>query len=148
MAAHHSWGNENGAGANSSPAPSLTFEIYPPKRLEGKPPALWEYFDYLVLSGGFLRANTVKTPPWVLKLPASPKAPSAPRPAVGSSAPMPAATPIPAQPPMPESTATYCWPSGPLYVIGLPMMPDGVLYCHRVLPVFWSSPLSQPSMVP
>src|SRR3954468_14352711 len=63
---------------------------------------------------GFLRAKTVSTPPWVLKLPASPNAPSAPRPAVGSSAPIPAATPMPAQPPMPDSTATYCWPSGPL----------------------------------
>src|SRR5215216_3551937 len=67
-----------------------------------------------LLTGGFFRAKTVSTPPWVLKLPASPNAPSAPRPAVGSSAPIPAATPIPAQPPMPESTATYCWPSGPL----------------------------------
>src|SRR5215218_11350204 len=87
-----------------------------------------ETTDYILPGLIFLSANTVSTPPWLLKLPASPNAPSAPRPAVGSSAPMPAATPIPAQPPMPESTATYCCPSGPLYVIGLPMMPDGVLY--------------------
>src|SRR5581483_5683280 len=80
--------------------------------------------------------TTVSTPPCVENEPASPNAPSAPRPAVGSSAPIPAATPMPAQPPIPESTATYCLPSGPTYVIGLPMIPDGVLYSHKSFPVF------------
>src|SRR5215470_17714300 len=58
-------------------------------------------------------ANTVSTPPWLLKLATSPNAPSAPRPAVGSSAPISAATPMPDQPPIPDSTATYCLLSGP-----------------------------------
>src|SRR5579863_1843687 len=104
--------------------------------------------DYWPAAPALSIANTVSTPPCVVKLPASPNAPRAPSPAVGSSAPMPAATPIPAQPPIPESTATYCRPSGPTYVIGLPMMPDGVLYLHRSLPVFASTAFSQPSIVP
>jgi DNA-binding NarL/FixJ family response regulator len=33
-------------------------------------------------------------------------------------------------------------------LLALPMIPEGVLYCHSVLPLFWSSALSQPSMVP
>src|SRR5512140_1379836 len=94
------------------------------------------------------RPNTVSTPPWVLNLSASPKAPSAPRPAVGSSLLIPAATPIPAQPPMPERTATYCLPLGPRKLIGLPMIPEGVLNLHSSLPDDASTALSQPSMVP
>src|SRR5436190_23448293 len=92
--------------------------------------------------------NTVSTPPWLLKLATSPNAPSAPSPAVGSSAPMLAATPMPDHPPMPESTATYCFPSGPTYVIGLPMIPDGVLNFHNASPVLALTAFSQPSMVP
>src|SRR6266404_191837 len=76
------------------------------------------------------------------------KAPIAPSAAVGSSGPMPSATPAPAQPPTPESTATYCLPSGPRYVIGLPMIPEGVLNFHSSVPVVASTALIQPSIVP
>src|SRR3989442_1312068 len=48
---------------------------------------------------------------------------------------MPRATPMPAQPPIPERTAMYCLPSGPVYVIGLPIMPDGHLKRHSSQPV-------------
>src|SRR3954464_1219138 len=96
----------------------------------------------------WLSPKTVSTPPWVLNLSASPKAPSAPRPAVGSSLLIPAATPMPAQPPIPDRTATYCLPSGPRYVIGLPMIPEGVLNLQSSLPDCASTALSQPSMVP
>src|SRR3954452_2770106 len=102
------------------------------------------YFDATF----WFRPNTVSTPPCVLNLSASPNAPRAPRPAVGSSLLIPAATPIPAHPPIPERTATYCLPSGPRYVIGLPMIPDGVLNLQSSLPVFPSTALSQPSIVP
>src|SRR5207248_2368390 len=84
----------------------------------------------------WLRPKTVSTPPCVLNLSASPKAPRAPRPAVGSSL------------LIPESTATYCLPSGPRYVIGLPMIPDGVLNRQSSLPEVASTAFSQPSMVP
>src|SRR2546430_9569894 len=67
---------------------------------------------------------------------------------VGSSGPMPSATPAPAQPPTPESTARYCLPSGPRYVIGLPMIPEGVLNFHSSVPVVASTALIQPSIVP
>src|SRR5262245_32733272 len=93
-------------------------------------------------------ANTVRTPPWLLKFETSPNAPSAPRPAVGSSAPISAATPMPDHPPMPDRTATYCLLSGPMYVIGLPMIPDGVLNFHSGSPVFAFTALIQPSIVP
>ena len=61
---------------------------------------------------------------------------------------MPSAMPAPAQPPTPESTATYCLPSGPRYVIGFPMMPDGHLNFQSSVPVVASTALSQPSIVP
>src|SRR6186997_2875322 len=80
-------------------------------------------------------ANTVSTPPWLLKLPTSANAPIAPSAAVGSSPPMSPATPIPDHPPIPDNTAIYCLPSGPVYVIGLPMMPEGVLNFHKTSPV-------------
>src|SRR5207248_1472686 len=96
----------------------------------------------------WLRPKTVSTPPCVLNLSASPKAPRAPRPAVGSSLLIPAATPMPAQPPIPERTATYCLPSGPRNVIGLPMIPEGVLNFQSSLPVDASTAFSQPSIVP
>src|SRR5439155_12259698 len=92
--------------------------------------------------------NTSSVPPALLMLMSSPKAPIAPSAAVGSSGPMPSATPAPAQPPTPESTATYCLPSGPRYVIGLPMIPEGVLNFHSSVPVVASTALSQPSIVP
>src|SRR5881628_1892075 len=57
----------------------------------------------------------------------------APRPAVGFLGAHAQGDADPAQPPIPESTATYCLPSGPLYVIGLPMMPDGHLKRHSSL---------------
>ena len=44
--------------------------------------------------------------------------------AVGSPGSRSPATMAPAHPPTPDSTATYCLPSGPLYVIGWPMIPE------------------------
>src|SRR4051794_21161935 len=52
-------------------APSLTSVMYPRKRPEGKPRPFRSPAYFMV---GFLRAKTVSTPPWVLKLPASPNA--------------------------------------------------------------------------
>src|SRR5207248_7034504 len=54
----------------------------------------------------------------------------------------------PGHPPTPERIATYCFPSGPRYVTGCPMIPEPVLNCQRILPVRASAALNQPSIVP
>src|SRR5207249_8906484 len=51
-------------------------------------------------------------------------------------------------PPMPAYTATYCLPSGPVYVIGHPTTPDPTLNFQSTLPLRMSATLNQPSSVP
>src|SRR5437773_807377 len=51
-------------------------------------------------------------------------------------------------PPMPAYTATYCLPSGPVNVIGLPTTPDPTLNLHSARPLLASTALNQPSSVP
>src|SRR5579885_2312687 len=75
-------------------------------------------------------------------------APTTPRAAVGSSAEMSGKAVAPIHPPSPEYTATYCLPSGPTNVIGLPTIPEPVLNCQSTLPVRASTARNQPSMVP
>lgn len=43
----------------------------------------------------------------------------------------------------PERIATYCFPSGPRYVTGWPMIPEPVLNCQRIFPVRASAALNQ-----
>src|SRR5437868_14175083 len=57
-------------------------------------------------------------------------------------------TTAPAQPPTPERIATYCLPSGPLYVTGWPMIPEPVLNFHSSCPETASIALNHPSIVP
>ena len=54
----------------------------------------------------------------------------------------------PIQPPTPEYTATYCFPSGPMYVIGLPMTPDSKWVFQSYFPSFALTALKLPSIVP
>src|SRR6266576_617969 len=117
------------------------------RSLRHRVPDASAYCDWCYPSTAY-NPNTSSLPLALLMLMQSPKAPIAPSAAVGSSGPMPNATPAPAQPPTPESTATYCLPSGPRYVIGLPMIPEGVLNFHSSVPVVASTALSQPSIVP
>src|SRR5712692_5858709 len=51
-------------------------------------------------------------------------------------------------PPIPAYTATYCLPSGPVYVIGAPTTPEPTLNFHSTLPLLASAALNQPSSVP
>src|SRR5207248_5723348 len=51
-------------------------------------------------------------------------------------------------PPMPAYTATYCLPSGPVNVIGLPTTPDPTLNFQSARPLVASTALNQPSRVP
>src|SRR5204862_833115 len=51
-------------------------------------------------------------------------------------------------PPKPAYTATYCLPSGPRYVIGLPTTPEPTLNFDNTFPVLASTDLNQPSSVP
>src|SRR5690349_3562832 len=74
-----------------------------------------------------------------------------PKAALGSRMSRSPATTAPAQPPTPEAIATYCFPSGPLNVVGWPITPLPHLNCHRSLPPFSgraSTHLNQPSIVP
>ena len=54
----------------------------------------------------------------------------------------------PMSPPIPAYTATYCFPSGPRYVIGFPTTPEPTRKRHRSWPVRASAALNQPSSVP
>src|SRR5437660_5794070 len=71
-----------------------------------------------------------------------------PSPAELSRGSSPPDTTAPAHPPTPESTATYCFPSGPLYVTGWPMIPEPVLNFQSSCPETASTALNQPSMLP
>src|SRR5439155_7861831 len=51
-------------------------------------------------------------------------------------------------PPSPAYTATYCLPSGPVNVIGLPTTPDPTLNFQSARPLVASTALNQPSRVP
>src|SRR5206468_4747634 len=98
--------------------------------------------------GNYGSENTYSIPPFVVYLPRSLMAfrnPSAPVPSTPFNPPETAA---PDHPPTPESTATYCLPSGPLYVTGCPMMPDPTLNFQSGFPFLASIALNQPSMVP
>ena len=54
----------------------------------------------------------------------------------------------PAHPPTPESTAIYCLPSGPRYVIGWPIMPDPARNDQSSSPVRACTAFTMRSMVP
>src|SRR5207245_11590006 len=51
-------------------------------------------------------------------------------------------------PPMPAYTATYCLPSGPVYVIGAPTTPEPNLKFQSSLPLLASAALNQPLSMP
>src|SRR5207248_5017998 len=92
--------------------------------------------------------NTYSIPPLLVCWGRSFMALANPSAAAGSRTSRSLETTAPAQPPTPESTATYCLPSGPRNVVGLPMIPEGVLNFHSSVPVLASTALSQPSIVP
>src|SRR5688572_8830013 len=93
-------------------------------------------------------ANTCSIPPLMVCCGRSLIALTNPSAAVGSRASRFPATIAPAHPPTPENTATYCLPSGPLYVIGCPMIPEPVLNCHSGWPLLACTALNHPSIVP
>src|SRR3954469_12726944 len=92
--------------------------------------------------------NTNNIPPQLLHLPRSGSAEPRSLTSYGRLAATSPAISRPMSPPMPEYTATYCLPSGPRYVMGLPTTPEPTLNFHSSLPVLASTALNQPSSVP
>src|SRR3954462_13796697 len=98
--------------------------------------------------GGYGRANTYNMPPFGVACGKSFIALANPIAAVPSRASRSPETTAPAHPPTPLKIAPYCFPSGPLYVTGWPIIPDPHLNFHSSLPLCASSALNQPSIVP
>src|SRR3954468_8839989 len=97
---------------------------------------------------GYGSANAYSIPPFVVAWGKSFIALTNPNAALESRTSSPPATTAPAQPPTPDMIATYSFPSGPRYTTGSPMMPEPVLNCHSCFPVWASTALNQPSIVP
>src|SRR5690606_3279575 len=93
-------------------------------------------------------ANTYTVPPGPVTSGRSCVAPTKPSAPNGTSVSSPPATTAPDQPPTPDAIATYCRPSGPMYVIGCPMIPDSTRNCQSTSPVSASTALNQRSIVP
>src|SRR3569623_486432 len=93
-------------------------------------------------------ANTYNVPPFCVRRDRSAIALPQPLPADRSRGSSPSDTIEPAQPPTPLYTARYCLPSGPRYVIGCAITPEGSRAFHTSMPVFASTAFSWPSIVP
>src|SRR5512146_444027 len=94
------------------------------------------------------RENTNSIPPQLVHRPRSGSVEPRSRTSNGRFAATSPAMSRPMSPPIPEYTATYCLPSGPVYVIGAPTTPEPTLNCHSTFPLVASTALSQPSSVP
>src|SRR5947208_3377343 len=79
--------------------------------------------------------NTYSIPPFVVYFGKSAMALTNPSAAVPSLVFNPPATTAPDQPPTPHITATYCFPSGPRYVIGCEIIPEPSLNCQSKFPL-------------
>src|SRR5215207_10347052 len=78
--------------------------------------------------------NTKSIPPQLVHLARSGSVDPRSRMSYGRFAATSPAMSSPMSPPIPEYTATYCLPSGPVYVIGFPTTPDPTLHFHSSLP--------------
>src|SRR3712207_4010730 len=119
-------GETNGAGADNTPAPFSRFNLTLPSVGKSTRPRAGEALPAAALPG-VLEGEDGQHAALGAEVPGIAERAERAQARGGIFRTDTAATPMPAQPPIPESTAMYCCPSGPLYVIGLPMMPDGVL---------------------